>query len=292
MDRYQEEPFRFMDLPKELRLMVYEFIPVQGREFKIRKDLGTGEIALDDPKPAIKATSYHTSTQILRVCREVHDEAYPIMKRKFDQIKATTPQTTLYIDALYSRSLLNDFISMVTHWAQALRENDSTDFRHWLERRRNDHNSSCSLTFPAPMLQFIRQAGIQLQYQNQQLYIGDCLEHQAIGEFTDVVFALQVQFHRQHPSSWTVDHWKGLVLRKVNSQLATMDSYLRLPNAWMTFRKDHRLSWKTKMSPIVGGWSSDHLMIWRFSVTAEEVDSVVKLPGKRDLWNFGSLAEN
>jgi hypothetical protein len=292
MDRYQEEPFRFMDLPKELRLMVYDFIPVQGREFKIRKDLGTGEIALDDPKPAIKATSYHTSTQILRVCREVHDEAYAIMKRKFDQIKATTPQTTLYIDAPYSRSLLNDFISMVTHWAQALRENDSTDFRHWLKRRRNGRNSSCSLTFPAPMLSSIRQAGIQLQQQNKQLYIGDCLEHQGIGEFTNVVFALQVRFHKQNPESLeqSDDHWKARVLRNVNAQLNTMDSYLRLPNAWMNFRKDHRLSSMTKTPPM--GWSSDHLMIWRFSVTAEEVDSVVKLSGKRDLWNFGSLAED
>jgi hypothetical protein len=292
MDCYQEEPFRFLDLPKELRLMVYDFIPVQGREFKIRKDLGTGEIVLDDPNPAITATSYHTSTQILRVCREIHDEAYAIMKRKLDQIKTTTPQTTLYIDAPYSRSLLNDFISMVTHWAQALRENGSRDFRHWLKRRRNGHNSSCSLTFPAPMLRFIRQAGIQLQQQNQQLYTGDCLENQGIGEFTNVVFALQVPFHKKDLKSLesSDDHWKALVLRNVNTQLATMDSYLRLPNAWMTFRKDHRLSSKPKTPP--GGWSSDHLMIWCFSVTAEEVDSVVKLPGKRDLWSFGSLAED
>jgi hypothetical protein len=70
------QPFRFMDLPKELRLMVYERLPRQITHTRAEVPAN-----IRDSKPFLILVTRTCSTALLRVSRTVHDEAGTIVQK-------------------------------------------------------------------------------------------------------------------------------------------------------------------------------------------------------------------
>jgi hypothetical protein len=88
-------PFPLFSLPKELRLMIYERIPI-----KVRAHHFKGQC-----KDEAGETQTHTCTiidkridmQILASCRQVHEEAFAIVQKKIWDILDTPPRMIMDI---------------------------------------------------------------------------------------------------------------------------------------------------------------------------------------------------
>ncbi len=70
----EEQPFRFLDLPKELRLMVYDYlVDREHHKISIVEDDESADITLVTPAPV---------PQIYLTCKELHAEAVPFLQKK------------------------------------------------------------------------------------------------------------------------------------------------------------------------------------------------------------------
>jgi hypothetical protein len=76
--------FPFMDLPIELRLMIYECIPITITRTSF-------PLSPDSP-PSFAIVSKHTDLSILATCRQVNNEASAIMHTKIADVLATPPR--------------------------------------------------------------------------------------------------------------------------------------------------------------------------------------------------------
>jgi hypothetical protein len=72
----RDPPFRFMDLPVELRLMVYEFLP---RTIKHTYIVPAATASNPQPQVELILITKHVPVVILATCREVHAEAKTIV---------------------------------------------------------------------------------------------------------------------------------------------------------------------------------------------------------------------
>jgi hypothetical protein len=66
------EPFRFLDLPKDIRLMVYERLARSAKHTTMNKKSHEGWITL---------ISHSISIAVLGTCRQIHQEALPLVNK-------------------------------------------------------------------------------------------------------------------------------------------------------------------------------------------------------------------
>jgi hypothetical protein len=84
------EPFRFLDLPKEIRLMIYERLPTQTKHYlAFAVMIPTARLTIPELKLKTSVVLRESiTTDILRVSRQIHEEAIGIMNLKLDAIRS------------------------------------------------------------------------------------------------------------------------------------------------------------------------------------------------------------
>jgi hypothetical protein len=102
-----ESPFRFLDLPTELRLIVYEHVEIVAlRDTLTREDANLPDgLWPTEPvksKSSITFISPHLPLEILKVCHSIHKEASPIFKHKLERLKLAPVRYLVDYNALYA----------------------------------------------------------------------------------------------------------------------------------------------------------------------------------------------
>lgn len=159
MSDLQEHSFQFMDLPAELRMMVYEFLPLQQQLFKIWTGVGDEPDTKDDV--AITLVRYSVSLQIIRFCRTIHREAQVIMRRKARETLDITPQIIVEANRINRSKSHNGILTYVSEWLSALHEYNDLQFDDW-STLADFSNLPLLALWRRPIRLFVWQTGLQL----------------------------------------------------------------------------------------------------------------------------------
>ncbi|KAF1851077.1 uncharacterized protein K460DRAFT_401104 [Cucurbitaria berberidis CBS 394.84] len=123
-------PSRFLNLPRELRLIIYEHLDISTKHYELSRDLANGftllsiEVAQDKQSifcqhapvrdmPSITLTTYTLPVQILAACRFINIGATPILRPLLTKLKRQVPTLTVNVDCLHDPLLygLDSFLS-------------------------------------------------------------------------------------------------------------------------------------------------------------------------------------
>lgn len=155
------EPFRFLDLPKELRLLVYENLPRTIKHHQTRHP--------DEPSHRMSFILKSVPVAILSTCRTVHDEARPILQATLNAFVRDVPPRL--IDGVSGRGegrLLDAVIRAVMKQMDALRDHELgrgpclTLLQLFPEGRLR--NALLSKRNSRYLVKFVHQAGHYLRY--------------------------------------------------------------------------------------------------------------------------------
>jgi hypothetical protein len=169
--QHQAQPFRFMGLPPELRLLVYEHLRASTNIIKWH----TADVIPHDESSAFGLVYHHIPVQILRVSRTIRNEARAIITQQLENILNKTPRITLEIEAHRALSVAESILLYVIRWLHALMEKENVDFHHWTAQYPDPCEFEC--TWPPRILRFIQQAGKQMLRQRHKLESLDPVSH-------------------------------------------------------------------------------------------------------------------
>jgi tRNA splicing endonuclease len=140
--------FRFLDLHKELRLMVYDFLPITVSHVK---------------KGEVKLVTHTLPIQILCVNREINNEAKSIMYGTLNTFRFSVPRIFMKSNAHALVSGKHGILPALFDWLLRLYDNPLVKFEQW--KSTPTFTSSSDMLdegkYPGVAL-FIKQAGFKL----------------------------------------------------------------------------------------------------------------------------------
>ncbi|KAF2819239.1 hypothetical protein CC86DRAFT_432319 [Ophiobolus disseminans] len=105
------ERCRFLELPTELRLMIYEYCAEPTRKIK-RIMLGGGPLEIE-----CDFTLHSTSVELLSTCGLINEEASAIVRRQIARIVATPTRLIVAFEKVLAQDFFYDFLGMMNKTA-------------------------------------------------------------------------------------------------------------------------------------------------------------------------------
>lgn len=149
-----ESAFRFMDLPTEIRLYVYKFLPTREQHHDIYSTF-PGRV-LPNEKPTCTTLVIHgLPLAILRVCKEVCAEASPIMTKKILQLRKTRPSVIIDIGTTFALIGGDGVCNRLAEWLEFKTGGATATFDAWVAMQ--------SQPLAPPVSRYIQQVSVQMQ---------------------------------------------------------------------------------------------------------------------------------
>jgi hypothetical protein len=124
MAAHPRQVFRFMDLPRELRLMIYEFLPITTRHQTLHVS-NPGHVEYLHAAVSLTVVLLESSVQVLRVCRVIRHEALATIELQLQRMGEITPRVMVDSSALRllvgAQSLL---FHLLADWFHTIRGNE------------------------------------------------------------------------------------------------------------------------------------------------------------------------
>lgn len=121
-----------MDLPKDIRLLVYEQCDLQRKHYRLTENL---QIFRSNASHASLIVSCFPAVKLLQTCSEIHDEARPIFQRNQLRRMIDEPTRLFFRDLEYphNSAYLMDILLLMTGLRTTSRSApDIPDLGHWL----------------------------------------------------------------------------------------------------------------------------------------------------------------
>lgn len=201
--------FRFLDLPKELRFMVYENLAISTKHLRLLPrengfSVEPQRVEAFEIEPAITITLHTLPVQIFSTCRLVYSEALPFLTRKLDRIREIIPWITVDADCLYT----NAFDNTQTLLAALLTSLDQHPF-FTAKPHLTSRQASPNPTYPSPITHWLTQTTHLLLSQRPTL----C----PLSGFTGARIYPTVRLVLSVPKVWRYAAYRGLAVETVSS---------------------------------------------------------------------------
>ncbi|KAF2128418.1 hypothetical protein P153DRAFT_432074 [Dothidotthia symphoricarpi CBS 119687] len=169
------EFFRFLDLPKELRFMVYGMLDISTNRYKStlsphdHSTLGVSQDSSDTNSACSSTPETHPSmilvtqsmpVQILATCRLVHTEATPLLQPKLARLLSSVPTITLDDKILYTPLLSgpDGLLPTILAYLNTHCDTQFLPFQTWREQQAAKHDEQVWIWIRQTVVRLLSQA--------------------------------------------------------------------------------------------------------------------------------------